>query len=242
MKTRIVVVWCLVVVAGIVFSGCMGMESYTRKDGTVVYGDEETLKKERARDEMREQKTAELKNAERRKDNEPITVALHRPQIAANLKGSLNENIMYDMVKKEFQSDPIIRLVDQNIVDASEKKTKTSMFQSDKNTFSVDADISVFVYVSYEKTLGVSKKTGKVGQMVAIEFKSEVISHYMAEDKYNVEESGNIFNNVQVTKSFAKKICDLIKTKPFIPSLEYKRKMQGQQKQQLEDALKGLIK
>ena len=239
--------WLVFVVVACIASGCAmtggTWKSTTTVDGkTTVTGDEETMKKENAKQNYEADNIEKIKKAEKRKPTDPITVALYRPTVAENLKGSLDAAKMFEMISKEFANDPVIRLVDQKTADAAQKQADDSNKHTiNKQLPKVGADVSVFTNVMASEEVGVSK-TGKLGKMVAIKFKANIVSHYLPEDRYDAEEAGNIFNNVQVVKAYAKKVCDIIKNKPHIPGQAYKQQSGDEKKKQFENVFKNLFK
>jgi hypothetical protein len=210
---------------------------------TTVTGDAQTMEREAADEKAREQHLAELRNMERRQPTDPISVALYRPTFSENMKKSADPEKLFQMMKEEFQKDPLIQLVDQKTVDRAQKQVeKDRSFSSGENLPSVQADISVFTHVMAEEKVGISKSTKKLGTMMALVMKAKIVSHYLPEDRYSHEEAGNIFANAQVVKTYAEKCGGIIKTKPALPSPAYKQKMANQQNQALADGLKSLFK
>ncbi|MCK5219863.1 hypothetical protein KAR10_10075, partial [bacterium] len=182
---------------------------------TVVSGDSETMKKEKARQQAQADRIERIKKAEKRKPKEPIMVALFRPVIAENLKKTVHANKLFKQLRTAFEKDPVITLVDQKKVDAAQKQAARK-FGRKKKQPQVSADISVFTNVMAKQVAGISKSTGKVASMSAIVFKGSVVSHWLAE-KGKIEERGNIFQNVKVTRKYAAKAVTIMKTKITIP-------------------------
>lgn len=219
-----------------------GKTSWTKtevKDGkTVITGDAESVKKEKAKQQAQADRIARIKKAEKRKPSEPISVALFRPVIAENLKKSLHQDKLFEILRKAFEKDPVIKLVDQKKVDEAQKQADRKRGFKKKRP-QVSADISVFTNVQAKQVAGISKKSGKVASMAAIVFKGTVVSHWLAEEK-KVEKTGNIFRNVEITNKYAAKAVKVIKTKITIPNAAFKKSEGNQKKRAIMDWLKGL--
>ncbi len=241
---------CLFILAGL--WGCGGMVKTTRvvngKKVTTWTSPEEAKRMEEKEAKKEEQRAANLKEinkAEKRKSNEPIIVALFETDVAENLKTN-TKGRLFPQLRKEFEKDAIIRLVDQKIVNNAAKQTKRKRRGRLGSTArpKVAADISVFTTASVKEVVGRSKSTGKLGKMAALVYTATISSHYFADDTYTVKETGNIFNNVKVTRKFANKIKVIIKNKigPNIPGAAYKQKRKAKQKNQFSDWMKSLKK
>ncbi|MCK5242936.1 hypothetical protein KAR34_10845 [bacterium] len=207
---------------------------------TVVTGDAATMKKEKARQQAQADRIERIKKAEKRKPNEPIIVALFRPVIAENLKKSIKPDKLFKQLRTAFEKDPAIKLVDQKKVDEA-KKQADRKFGRKKKRPQVSADISVFTNVMAKQVAGISKSSGKVASMAAIVFKGSITSHWLAEEE-KIEEMGNIFRNIKITKKYAAKAVSVMKTKITIPGEAFKKSEQNQKKQMFMNLLKGLGK
>ncbi|MGA1794975.1 MAG: hypothetical protein ACMUIL_03850 [bacterium] len=228
--------------------GCAGgqWKTTTSVGGrTTVRGDEKTMEQERLRREQETSRIEAIKKAERRKPTDPIVVALYRPEISENLQKSIRADMLFDILRKEFERDGIIIVVKQSDVDKAQaeaaRQNKYRM-SSQKARPSVPADVSVFTCVSHKETVGISRSSGKLGKMTALVLSGEVVSHYLPEDHYKVEKSDNIFKNVELTKEYAREVIQTIKTRPAIPGQAFKKKMQEEQAKALLDAIKGIMK
>ena len=228
-----------------ILSGCGGMTKTTRVvDGKKVttWADPETAKRMEQEEKQKAAYVEELRKAEKRKPTDPIIVALFETDVAKDLKKSVDGRL-FTQFRKEFENDPIIRLVDQKIVNKAAKQASRRRSMS-KEKPEVAADVSVFSYANFKETLGYSKKTKKTGKMIALVYTATITSHYFSEDTCQVKETGNIFKNVEVTKKFADKIKDAIKNKigPNIPSAAAKQEIKTEQKSEILDWFKSLKK
>jgi hypothetical protein len=147
----------------------------------------------------------------KRQPQDPIYVSLAPPvlddkmQQAEKPKGAVAQQI-----HNEFASDPIIKLVAGNHARAGLKKHGA--------TPSI-ADVEVSSKVSVKEVYGMNRQTGKHGKMVAVVFEATITSQ-VPPALYTVSESGNILQNVQVSKRFAKQVRQVIVEKigPDIPA------------------------
>jgi len=228
-----------------ILSGCGGMVKTTRVvDGKKVttWSDAETAKRMEEEEKQKAAYIEEIRKAEKRKPTDPIIVALFETDVADDLKKN-TKGRLFTQFRKEFENDPIIRLVDQKIVNKAAKQTSRRRSMS-KVKPKVAADVFVFSYANIKETVGYSKKTKKTGKMIALVYTATVTSQYFSEDTCQVKETGNIFKNVEVTKKFADKIKDAIKNKigPNIPSAAGKQEIKEKQKSQFLDLFKALKK
>ena len=227
------------------FLGCAGgqWKSTTTAGGkTTVYGDAKTIKKEQQKQEYAAARIENIRKAEKRKPTDPIVVALFKPTIGDKLKKSIDQAKLFQQLRKEFEQDSIIRLVDQKVVDSAQKSIKPGRSRARKKAPQVAADISVFTNVYPKQVAGKSRATGKVGMMAAIVFAGRINSHYLPEDKFKAEERGNIFQNVQVTKKYAAQVKEIIKTKVTIPGEAYKNSAQDEKKAAFKNWLNSFKK
>jgi len=228
-----------------ILSGSGGMTKTTRVlDGKKVttYSDAETAKRMEEKEKQKAAYIEEIRKAEKRKPTDPIVVALFETDVADDLKKN-TKGRLFPQFRKEFENDSIIKLVDQKIVNKAAKQTSKRRSMS-KDKPEVAADVSVFSYANIKETVGYSKKTKKTDKMIALVYTATVTSHYFSEDTCQVKETGNIFNNVEVTKKFADKIKEAIKNKigPNIPSAAAKQEIKEKQKSQFLDLFKSLKK
>jgi hypothetical protein len=235
---------CWVGLIAVALSGCAGAQTSWKSTSTVggkttVTGDPETMKKEQARMEYQAAQMEKLRKASPRSAEEPIVVALYRPEISEKMKSAIKADQLFQELRKRFEKDPIIKLVDQGQVDKAMSEADTKHGRKEKPQ--VSADVSVFTFVGAEEVYGISQSTHKVASMAALVLTGEVDSHYLSEDNSKIVEKGNIFRNVEVTDKYAQKIKEYIKTKIFIPNEEYKKAAQAEKKQAMMDALKSLF-
>ncbi len=239
--------WLLGGMAVLLLAGCssMGMVEVKHKDASgrevTTWTDPENAKRLKAQDEAREARAEGYRQAEKRKAGEPIRVALFDFTYAENLKKGIDRKKLFETFRKAFEGDPVIRLVDQGVVNRAQAEAQKSRPGHGESLPQVDADISVFPHALADTAYGISKSTGKAASMPVLVFKAEVMSHYLAEDQVEVQDKENIFRNLELTKRFADKIKTAIKKQigPRLPSLAY---VEGQKDQQKEDMKKALQK
>ncbi len=152
-----------------------------------------------------------LRAVPKRQSQDPIYVSLVPPildsktQQAEKPKGAVAQQI-----HKELTSDPIIKLVDDNQEVAGLMNLSVAM---------PIPDVEVSSKVSIKEVLGVNRKTGKRGNMVAIVFEAIITSQFPPAS-YTVTESGHVLHNVEVSKRFARQVKQVIVEKigPDIPA------------------------
>jgi hypothetical protein len=149
--------------------------------------------------------------APKRQAEDPIYVSLPPPvldgkmQQAEKLKGAVAQQL-----RNEFASDPIIQLVPGS--------KNADGLRAVRTTSSI-ADVEVSSKVSMKEVVGVNRKTGKPGKMVAIVFEATITSQ-VPPASYTVLESGHVLQNVEVSKRFAMQVKQVILEKigPDIPA------------------------
>jgi len=186
---------------------------------TTIHDAEDSMaKRQVASQEMSEQMRARkgeqleaLSTAPKRQPQDPIYVSLAPPvldnkmQQAEKPKGAVAKQI-----RNEFASDPVIQLVSGNkYADGSRTVRATPSI----------ADVEVSSKVSMKEVVGVNRKTGKPGKMVAIVFEATITSQ-VPPASYTVSESGHVLQNVEVSKRFARQVKQVILEKigPDIPA------------------------
>ena len=212
------------------FLGCASgqRKSTTTANGkTTVYGDAETIKKAQQKQETAPAWIENFRKAEKRKPTDPIVVALFSPIfLGAKIQESLDQAKLYQQLRKEFEQDSIIRLVDQYIIDALQTPIKQGPSRKRKKRPDLVADVSVNTTVSLEQVAKKSRAANKAGMMSNIVFGGQISSYYMPADCFKAVEQGNISQNVQVTKKYAAQVIEIIKTKVTIPGEAYKKYVQ----------------
>lgn len=165
-------------------------------------------------DQMRARKAEQLEalsTTPKRQPQDPIYVSLAPPvlddkmQQAEKPKGAVAQQI-----RSEFVSDPIIQLV---------PGSKNADGQRTVRATPSIADVEVASKVSMKEVVGVNRKTGKPGKMVAIVFEATITSQ-VPPASHTVLESGHVLQNVEVSKRFARQVKQVILEKigPDIPA------------------------
>jgi hypothetical protein len=186
---------------------------------TTVHDTQDPMaKRQVAAQEMAEQirmkKAAQLGTlsaAPKRQPEDPIYVSLPPPVLDGKMQQAEKpKGAVAQQIRNEFASDPIIKLVEGNRNGAGLWKPSAA---------SSIADVEVSSKVSMKEVVGVNRKTGKLGKMVAIVFEATITSQ-VPPASYTVSESGHVLQNVEVSKRFAKQIKEVIVEKigPDIPA------------------------
>jgi hypothetical protein len=193
------------------------------KDGTTtVYDEEDPMYQKHliskrfaeAASQEKADRIERIKQAKKRNPNDPIYVLLHPTEVGNSLeKAQLHKGAVFEHIRKEFKSDQIIKLVNKK----DEKNNWRSKVRRSLSHAGVDVEVSTRSYL--KETVGINKKTGKIGKMIAIVFEATITSDYIP-GNYNVKESGHVLRNPEVTRRFANKVKRIIKHKvgPSIPA------------------------
>jgi hypothetical protein len=185
---------------------------------TIHNPDDPTAKRHVAAQERAEQlrtKQAEqleiLREAPKRHAQDPIYVNLSPPVLDGKVqKAERSKGAVAEQIRKELTADPIIKLVDDHQQAQGPLKLRTGQ---------PVADVDVSSKVSMKEVYGLNRKTGKPGKMVAVVFEATITSQVLPAS-YTVSESGSIFQNVEVSKRFARQVKQVILEKigPDIPA------------------------
>lgn len=164
--------------------------------------------------QIRARRTEQLESlsaAPKRQPQDPIYVNLDSPVLDDKVQqAEKSKGMVAEQIRNEFSSDPVIQLVPG--------RTHTDGRRTVRATPSI-ADVEVFSKVSMKEVVGVNRKTGKLGKMVAIVFEATITSQ-VPPASYTVLESGQALQNVEVSKRFAMQVKQIILEKigPDIPA------------------------
>jgi hypothetical protein len=147
----------------------------------------------------------------KRQPQDPIYVSLAPPVLDGKMQqAEKSKGAVAQQIHNEFASDPIIKLV-------AGSQARTGL----KNPRAIPSivDVEVSSKVSVQEVYGLNRQTGKLGKMVAVVFEATITSQ-VPPALYTVSESGNILQNVEVSKRFAKQVRQVIVEKigPDIPA------------------------
>ncbi len=199
------------------------------KDGnTTVYDEQDPMyQKHRARQHMTEQtrqaaanRSERITQAPKRNTNDPIYVALSPPTLDKKLKQAEHtEGAISQQMRKEFESDRVIRLVSAQENKRNELAQIRKALAGTKPFRKPMADVDVAPRAYMKEVYGINRTTGKAAKMIAVVFEATITSNYLPAE-YKVTESGNVLRNVEVTKRFVDQIKRVIKEKigPTIPA------------------------
>ena len=167
--------------------------------------------------EQRRAKNAEqlegLKANPRRRPNDPIYVNLAPPVLDSKMqRAEKSKGAVERQIRSEFNSDPIIKLVGGNRNSSSKWKLRAAPY--------IDiADVEVSAKVSIKDVYVLQPQTGKPGKMTAVVFEATITSQVPPVTS-TVSETGNVLQNVEVSKRFAMQIKQVILERigPGIPA------------------------
>jgi hypothetical protein len=165
-------------------------------------------------EQIRARKAASLETlsaAPKRQPQDPIYVSLAPPVLDSKMQQAERpKGAVAQQIRNELASDPIINLVPGNQSTAGLWKPRA---------IPSIADVDVSSKVSIKEVFGVNRQTGKPSKMVAVVFEATITSH-VPPASYTASESGNILQNAEVSKRFAKQVKQVIVEKigPGIPA------------------------
>jgi len=199
------------------------------KDGSTVIHDEsdpmaqQYLAEKRRAEQARVEEDARqerIRIARKRNAADPIYVALLPTELGTNLASAQHtDGAVYEQIRKEFQDDPVIRLVSKEDLRRREWTQIGKALTGGSSSMGPAADVTVKSNGDLKEVVGISRSTGKPAKGVQIVLEAKISSNFLPAE-YSVRESGNVFNNVEMTKRFAAQIKQIIKTRigPDIPA------------------------
>lgn len=164
----------------------------------------------RAKQQAAAQETEQLSGMPKRQPNDPIYVSLAQPVLDTQMeKAERSKGAVAEQIRSEFETDPIIKLIEEN-------RSRSGLL---KPHVSASVDVEVLPKVSLKEAYGVDRKTGKPSKMLAVVFEATITTQ-VPPATYNVSESGHVLKNLEVSKRFAKQVRQVIleKIAPTIPA------------------------
>jgi major membrane immunogen (membrane-anchored lipoprotein) len=226
----------------------------TDRDGNILSTDDPDAraKADAARRES-EERRAELERAPRRSAGDPIQVALFQTVVSEDLRKATNKEGVFPYLRREFDDDAVIQLMDQGRVDryAKDHDFRTGQYTSfssfEHGTEFLPVDVYVESFAKIEQKVGINKSTGKLGSAPFLVYTARITSEYGGAP-IEVQEEGFILANLQVTKTFAAKIKAAVRDRigPEIPldTARFRRASQGLSREQIDatEALRSLFR
>ena len=226
----------------------------TDKNGDIISTDDpEARAKADAVRREREERHAALASAPKRGDLDPIQVALFQTVVSENLRKATTKDGVFPYLRKEFDDDPVIDLLDQRTVDryAKDYDFRTGQYTSfsslNRGTEFLPADVYVESFAKVEDKVGISRSTGKLASAPYLVYTAKITSEYGGKP-LEVSEDGFVLANLEVTRKFADKIKVAIRDElgPGIPkdAAAFRRGTQGMTPEQIKasEALKNLFR
>ena len=235
------------------------MTTVADKDGNIISTDDPQARANaEAVAKQKQEQAAKLANAPKRGPNDPIQMALFQTAVSEDLRKATTKEGVFPYLRKEFENDSIIKLMDQKEVDQYDRTYdfrtgKYKQFSSfDRGPEYLPADIYVETSATLEEKVGINKATHKLAKAPFLVYRAVIYSEY-SDKKWDVSDEGFILQNVQVTKSFANKIRQVVMNEiaPTIPAHaeNYRRARSGMVKGQAgkgqvdaKEALRNLFK
>lgn len=199
------------------------------KDGTLTIHDETDPRAQQMQDaehraEMSHQadldRIERIKAAPKREPGAPVFVALYETELDPKLKEAQHsDGAVFDEVQKNFQNDDVIRLVGGGDMQSNQWSQMAKALKGESSKSAPAADVEVRSRGYLKEKAGINKQTGELGTMWVVVFEATVTSNYLPVTQ-TVTEEGNIFRNQEVTRRFADKIKQVIKSDiaPTLPA------------------------
>lgn len=152
----------------------------------------------------------QLSGMPKRQPNDPIYVSLAQPVLDTQMeKAERSKGAVAEQIRSEFETDPIIKLIEEN-------RSRSGLL---KPHVSSSVDVEVLPKVSLKEAYGVDRKTGKPSKMLAVVFEATIMTQ-VPPATYTVSESGHVLKNLEVSRRFAKQVRQVIleKIAPTIPA------------------------
>jgi len=152
----------------------------------------------------------QLSGMPKRQPNDPIYVSLAQPVLDTQMeKAERSKGAVAEQIRSEFETDPIIKLIEEN-------RSRSGL---SKPHVSSSVDVEVLPKVSLKEAYGIDRKTGKPSKMLAVVFEATITTQ-VPPATYTVSESGHVLKNLEVSKRFAKQVRQVIleKIAPTIPA------------------------
>lgn len=212
----------LVVAATTSLGGCTAgmVKSTDVVDGrtVTVWEDPATAARREQQKAARADYAALYREVPKRAPGAPVYVALHETVLSDNLAKSA-EGRLFEALRGEFADDPVIRVV---VLPARVRGTTGELTQTrDERDWSESggADVVVRSSATLAQQAGIDRRTGKLGSMLALEYRAEISAPFLPEHRYTIEKSGSVLNHVAVTRAFADEIRALVRDRvaPDLP-------------------------
>ena len=215
--------------------------------------DPEARAKAEAAKREREEKQAALDSAPKRGHNDPIQLALFQTVMSEDLRKATVKDGVFPYLRKEFENDPVITVLDQGRVDryAKDYDFRTGQYRSfsslSRGPEFLPVDVYVESFARLEQKVGVNRATNKLGTAPYLVYTAKVTSEYGARS-LEVTEEGFILANVEVTRRFAEKIKAAVRDGigPGIPreAARFRRGTEGMTAERINaaEALRNIFK
>ena len=199
------------------------------KDGTVTIHDETDPRAQQvaqAKANVEKSKAADaarveaIMGAEKRHPHDPIRVALYDIELGPKLeKAQHSDRAVAEEVLKNFESDDLIQLVTADQVKNRDLAEVVAMYSGKSSKKAPPSDVNVISKAYLKEVYGINKGTGKPDSAWYVVFEATIVCNYLPA-VYTVSEEGNMFQNEAVTRRFAEKIMNVIKSDigPTIPA------------------------
>jgi hypothetical protein len=156
-----------------------------------------------------------IKQAPKRKANDPISVNLRPIDDSQIEMTEKQKKDMYDYFRKQFENDPVIRLTAAQRTDR--KGVRRQAVSSLKDLAGQGADVDVVIKVTSRTVYGTMN--GKLASAKEMVFQASVNGKWM-QDKHQAEDAGTLFDIPKATHRLSEKVKKIIMNDigPTIPA------------------------
>ena len=226
----------------------------TDRDGNIVSTDDpEARAKAEAAKRVLEERASALAAAPKRHADDPIHAALFQTVVSEDLRKATTKDGVFSYLRKEFEHDPVLRVLEQRDVDryAKDYDFRTGQSRSlsafDRGAQFLPVDVYVETFARLEQKAGINRTTGKLASAPFLVYTAEITSEYGGEP-LKVTDEGFVLANVEVTRRFAEKIKLAIRDRigPGIPqeAVHFRRATEAMSagRANVSEALKSIFK
>jgi len=193
---------------------------------TVLDPNDKQVKQRQAQQRLGEQvqqanadRLEKIKQAPKRRASDPIYVNFRPMELDAKLSQvEKPKGAFFEQIKKEFANDPVIKLVGKDKMRTGELVQALGTLRGQSSQRAPSADVEVAFKGHMKEVYGLTAK-GKPGSAMALVIEATITSNYLPAT-VKLEETGNIFQNMELTKRLGEKVKKAIKEQigPTIPA------------------------
>ena len=166
----------------------------------------EQQKREQQADQANAARMEKIKQAPKRKQNDPILVNFRPIEAEVELSDKQKKD-MYDYIRKQLENDPVIRLAGKDKAKSGEMRQLMGALKGGSRK-APDSDVDLVIKVSTKTVYGTIK--GKLAEAKAMVFKATMTGNWLPATQ-TAEEAGTLFELPEATRKLSEKIKKAIK-------------------------------